>query len=86
MAAARPGGDRRSGRGRAAHPGPGGSAPLLPALLRQLGSGDLRSGAALLALAMSGAAMATTIPGYVTKAVADTTRPAAAPISSCRSS
>lgn len=34
-------------------------------------------GAALLALAMSGAAMATTIPGYVTKAVADTTRPAA---------
>jgi predicted methyltransferase len=34
-------------------------------------------GAALLALAMSGVAMATTIPGYVTKAVADTTRPAA---------
>jgi predicted methyltransferase len=34
-------------------------------------------GAALLALALSGAAMAVVIPGYVTKAVADTSRPKA---------
>jgi predicted methyltransferase len=34
-------------------------------------------GAALLALALSGAAMAATIPAYITKAVADTARPKA---------
>ena len=34
-------------------------------------------GAALLALALSGAAMAAAIPGYVTRAVADTSRPKA---------
>jgi predicted methyltransferase len=34
-------------------------------------------GTALLALALSGAAMAVTIPGYVTRAVADTSRPKA---------